>query len=527
MPPPRALRTKLSWAGLALLSGLYAACSDDPAGGSDTIPTAELTPVKPNMVEARAFHAASLVGDGAVLLSGGIGGVPAVDGTTPDWDQAQPLRTLEIYDPINETFCSVSPHLSAARYSHTATELSDGSVLFAGGTGTVSDLATAERCEPTDMRCPDAVCTPVGETIVMGIPRAFHSATRIETGTLAGRVLIAGGWSSGPPSVASAELFDPETNAFEPVLDPQGNPSSLVVARAGHAAVWLEKSHLVLFVGGRDDAGQASAAAELFDPETGTFTSTVPLSLPRIRPTATLLEQDCVLVVGGHAGDYEPLDIVEKYEPCEGKCACAPGEPPSPRFVQAKPLHVGRRGHTADKLVNGSVLVVGGLSSSTELFDGSQFNYAGDMLESRGRHSATVLPVSESLPEGGVLIAGGLDDGKGRALATAEIYDVARKELRRVSGAQCSDDNLSVIAGDNIVDCGGLLCRSGRCLSFCETSLDCASGMVCRADGSCSVEPTEDVNSCAASKGREAPAGARGLWLVGALVWLFRRRRRA
>lgn len=476
------------------------------------------------MVQARAFHTASVLADGAVLLSGGIGGDPEVDGTTPSWGESIPLDTLELFDPKSEDFCRFSQRFSRARYSHTATELADGDVLFVGGTGRYGDLATADRYHPTDTRCPDPACdlSPAG---AMAAPRSFHSATRLETGPFVGSVLLVGGWTGGPPALRTAELYDPSTNTIGPLVGADGVPSELLVARAAHAAIRLESGR-ILFVGGRGVDGQATATAELFEPATGRFTRTGDLREPLVRPTVTLLEGDCVLVVGGHDGDYEPLPDVERFEPCPGLCTCPDGVSPEGRFVAVSSTLLGRRGHTASRLDDGRVLVVGGLSSSAELYADEHFAYAGEMLEIRGRHTATVLAPSPELPGGGVLVAGGLADGKGRSLATAEIFDSAAGEFRRASGARCSDTSQSAIVGDSVVDCGGLLCRSGRCLSFCETSLDCAPGRVCRADGSCAEPPAGEATTCAVGPRGDEGSGSPGALLLCAAAFGIRRAQR-
>ena len=91
-----------------------------------------------------------------------------------------------------------------------------------------------------------------------------------------------------------------------------------------------------------------------------------------------------------------------------------------------------RSGHTATTLPNGNVLIAGGMESNgvfldtTERYDPvrGRFLAAARMATRRVSHTATLLP------DGKVLIAGGLEgryreDGqwKGRAVASAELYD--------------------------------------------------------------------------------------------------------
>ena len=90
------------------------------------------------------------------------------------------------------------------RAGHTATLLTNGKVLIAGGSLGFSELATAELYDP-DRR----IFTPSGD---MTTPRSLHTATLLPDG----RVLIAGGNRSAGPnySTNSAEIYDPSTGTF-------------------------------------------------------------------------------------------------------------------------------------------------------------------------------------------------------------------------------------------------------------------------------------------------------------------------
>ena len=112
-----------------------------------------------------------------------------------------PSDTNPTSDPTSGAFSSTGS-MATARDSHTATLLSDGRVLIAGGkndNGAV--LASAELYDPKT--------GAFSATGSMATSRGYHTATLLPDG----RVLIAGG-VTGSGIVASAELYDPKTGTF-------------------------------------------------------------------------------------------------------------------------------------------------------------------------------------------------------------------------------------------------------------------------------------------------------------------------
>ncbi len=134
----------------------------------------------------------------------------------------------------------------------------------------------------------------IAETGDLNTPRGGHTLTRL----LDGRVLIAGGQELDEPYdlVPQAEIYDPETTTFTVA-------GYMSVPRWWHAATLLSDGQVML-VGGRGDSPAGLDSAEIFDPTTGEFqpvTST--MSQPRVAGTAITLNDGRVLVFGHYPGN--------------------------------------------------------------------------------------------------------------------------------------------------------------------------------------------------------------------------------
>ena len=85
----------------------------------------------------------------------------------------------------------------------------------------------------------------------------------------------------------------------------------MIEARMGHTATLLQDG-TVLVAGG--SFGDTLASAELYHPDTGTWTATASMIHPGAG-TATLLQDGRVLVTGGTRGDGT---LAELYDPGNG-----------------------------------------------------------------------------------------------------------------------------------------------------------------------------------------------------------------
>ena len=332
---------------------------------------------------------------------------------------------------ISGTPTAITP---AAAYTVSATN--------SGGTSTVMPTLKVNPPAPAIQTQPTDQAVAIGQT-------ATFAVVATGTGTLSYQwsknSSAISGASSGTYVTAAATLADQGAKFSADITDTYGSvtassPATLTViqgafssggslgsARSGHSATLLGSGKLL--IAGGSDASGALAAAELYDPATGTATATSgTMTGARTGHTATPLSGGKVLVVGGSGV------TAELYDATLGTFA-ATGSTLSPRS-----------GHTATALADGKVLLVGGADLTTELYDpvAGTFANGGTLASARSGHTATLLA------DGRVLIAGGTS-------ATCELYDPGPKTFSAtgVLAAPRTGHTATLIAGGKVLLTGG------------------------------------------------------------------------
>ena len=336
---------------------------------------------------ARKDHVAMALPDGSVLTMGG---------NTSESINVPDTNTTSRFDPSTEAF-TAGPDLafsvSVDTGFTTALSLRTGFMLAGGGINSGVGIGTpgtvlSQTFDPASQKF-----TRAGDLQVR------HLGTGNGTLLADGRVLLTGG---GIPGIDETEIYDPDSRAWT-----KGSPMG--TARRLHTATLLRDGR-VLIAGGfvccvvenQTAMETATAAAELYDPVTGNFTSTGSMAVARALHQATLLPDGRVLVSGGF-GSPSPgapgPDHAEVYDPATGT------------FAPAGDLQIGRSLHSAILLTDGRVLVVGGLAdlgdrtavAQTELYVPATNAWVpGPMLQAAWRGATVTL-----LGNGKVLVFGG------------------------------------------------------------------------------------------------------------------------
>lgn len=213
-----------------------------------------------------------------------------------------------------------------------------------------------------------------------------------------GRVLVGGGYN-GSSNVKSAEIYDPVSGTFSSTVD-------MGVARYSAAAAPLPDGRVLV-------AGGDGATAETFNPATYTFSPVGSMSTIRQDAAAAPLPDGRVLVAGGYNG-ATTVDSAEIFDPKTNTFSSAGiGHMFTPRL-----------GSAAGLLGDGRVLIAGGYNGigddqSSETFDPktNTFTREANMPQTRSDFAGA------SLPDGRVAVFAGQNPGGD--LNTALTFDPA------------------------------------------------------------------------------------------------------
>jgi hypothetical protein len=247
----------------------------------------------------------------ATLVIGAAAAPAATAATTGSWTQIASMSTMRDY--------------------HAATLLSDGRVLEVGSSNPTFLGHYAEAYNPV---------TGTWQTLV---PEAYSYFDQTVTELANGKVLIVGG-RVGSVGFSRAQLLDVTTGALV-------DTGSMNVLRFNHAALRLADGRVFVAGGEGDSRGLgfgSGSTSEIYDPATTTWTKVAAMNTNRARPTAALLPDGRVLVVGSPSSST--AGTAEVYDPAANTWTP----------TGALPNNTGGVNHAMTVLADGSVLSVGG-----------------------------------------------------------------------------------------------------------------------------------------------------------------------
>ena len=297
-------------------------------------------------------------------------------------------RTVEIFDPIKGEW-TFTGEMKEERMSPVLFELPDGNVMVVGGlSGARDPLISTEILDSNT------------GIFSMG-PEMVRSHNEMASVTLNdGRFMVIGG-SSYDEDIGFQVALSKETEIFNPESGTWTETAPMSEKRANHSALVLDDGKVIVIGGGKTD-GPYLKSIEIYDPNTDTWKFGAEMTKGRVAHTATILSDGKVLVVGGKG----KLTLAEVYDP------------DTDTWTLAGETNKSRGDHAALLLADGSVLVTGGIGYLTEaeLFDSSTLTWAIVGSLNTGR----IRPAVTRLSDGRVLIMAGV--GKDGMLASVEVY---------------------------------------------------------------------------------------------------------
>lgn len=380
------------------------------------------------------------------------------------------------------------PTSTGGRGGHTATHTRGGptpkssglNILVAGG---YTSATSPNAFDSMDRFAFDSNAfthsIPFSGAMVAGpVRRVLHaSAFFIDPTNGAIKVLTTGGVDDCDPSQAgiagqvanaTAEEATGNVYCFSPVEQVTAVTNSMTSSRFDHAACWVPCNEVVI-IGGCTNTGNPTALAtiEHYRPDQNDFA--VPLN--SFGQPATLgagMERcghECALMADGRvfiAGGYNPASMTPMpcliYDPISHDTTVAAGGS----------TQIMVRNHTATRMANGWILIVGGSNPSTGFLSNNAYVYKPESdtfdvitcQEAREMHQATLLGDKNVLITGGITSSGGVTG----YTTSAQVFTVDNSYTAGFTSITIFDA-LNEARADHTAtatDCGGVFVIGGR-----------------------------------------------------------------
>ncbi|WP_413585031.1 kelch repeat-containing protein [Bdellovibrio sp. HCB274] len=386
----------------------------------------------PSLGTARRAHSAIALPSGKILVTGGVAvtGSPLIgaasneiyDSGTNTWftdpvsnDHVHSLATLvKLANGKIIIAAGVDPNYSSAftesyiedqnsgvawtgntgllggRVGNTTTLMKNGKILFTGG-----QLLAEAASLTTSTSVYDSTTNTFTAGPNMVDDRVYHTATLLPSG----KVFIAGGMSFSVGGASSTgQIYDPDLNSLTTV--------ALPVGRYFHTALVMPDGKLLL-TGGIDSTGNPSLQNDVYDPDTGTWSTLAPRTAPSAIDTAFTISDTEIIFIGAFGGS--------KYDISTDTWSTLA----SPSF--------GRMQAVVAKLPSGKIFVTGGTDGGTgnALAASEIYDPTTDTWSTAASLDMTLVSFSHQLrPDGKVVVIGGLQDSAATtAQSTVRVYD--------------------------------------------------------------------------------------------------------
>lgn len=344
-----------------------------------------------DLKEGRYGHTATLLGNGKVLVAGGI-------------NSNNYLNSVEIFDPVSNMW-SHAGYLHLERAQHTANLLPDGKVLFIGG---FSPIGVLKQCEIFD---PATGISNLTEN--MNTPRALHSAVMLDNG----KVMVISGTNGvnninfgAPMLVNSSELYDPTQNSWTNLSSFNAGllPTIPLFSKNQYSKAITLADGKVFFAGFiQGQTGLLESYCQIYNPTSNTWSTAAKF------PMTTLSTIDLTLLKNGDVflGSIAESGSYYVYKPASNSWT-----------TLGNNIQFSTNAFTSTVLNDGKLLIAGGynvagprhFSYTLDPTNGLQNLGIGNIIN-RQWHTAT------KLNDGTVLITGGLGE-LSRSLTKCEIF---------------------------------------------------------------------------------------------------------
>ncbi len=353
----------------------------------------------PAMGAPRAQHTATTLPDGRVLVTGGTDG----QGT---------YQSSEVFDPVANAWTPLQSMMTvnnfdSARQLHTATLMTNGRVLIAGGLGvdtSANQFTALATC---------VVFDPASDTFTatgaMPQARGWHNAVNLSNG----QVLVAAGVNDQLAAIKSSATYDPASGQWQAAGNSGAHTHGAMVT-VGQQTIIASGCDITYTQNGPQLNAMASPITERYDAQARTFGQAANNVGDRIYYAGAASSSGKALFAGGlgiSGQNLVPTDTTEVYDPSQNA------------FVPGPAMSVARYGVELAEIGNtGDMLMVGGIEGQANTAVGEVFQMntntivgQASMAEARVDHKAVTLN------DGRILVVGGADDN-GDSLDTCEFF---------------------------------------------------------------------------------------------------------